>query len=156
MTSFDGINIFRPWQFGFTKTEGDWFHVDQADAALMNQTHRNDTLILLKCSGRQGRGRQGLQAVQGFVSLTDQNEFTGGLYVVRGSHRNHSHVAARQDVCSKGHLTLRTQESLDPEGLAIPSSNFQRLLPPSLVESYDGASQEVCHGTCCTCCCQVL
>ncbi|CAE7350272.1 unnamed protein product [Symbiodinium sp. CCMP2592] len=92
LTSFDGINIFRPWQFGFTKTEGDWFHVDQ------------------------GRGRQGLQAVQGFVSLTDQDEFTGGLYVVLGSHQNHR--------------------------LAISPSNFQRLLPPSLVEPRDGASQE--------------
>merc|ERR1711879_407068 len=70
LTSFDGINIFRPWHYGFQKTFGGWFHVDQ------------------------GRTKEGLHAVQGFVSLYDQHERTGGLVVVPGSHKRHAEVIA--------------------------------------------------------------
>eukprot|EP00933_Yihiella_yeosuensis_P044687 TRINITY_DN3994_c0_g4_i1.p1 TRINITY_DN3994_c0_g4~~TRINITY_DN3994_c0_g4_i1.p1 ORF type:complete len:348 (-),score=41.75 TRINITY_DN3994_c0_g4_i1:692-1735(-) len=74
LTSFDGVNIFRPWHSGrFPKTEGGWFHVDQ------------------------GKGRQGLHAIQGFLSLTQQDSTTGGLYIIPGSHLNHSRVVAWQD-----------------------------------------------------------
>ncbi|CAJ1368148.1 unnamed protein product, partial [Effrenium voratum] len=74
ITSFDGINVFRPWHAGFSKTEGGWFHVDQ------------------------GATQQGRCCVQGLVSLYDQNERTGGLVVKPKSHLRH------QELCelSKG------------------------------------------------------
>jgi ectoine hydroxylase-related dioxygenase (phytanoyl-CoA dioxygenase family) len=65
ITSFDGLNIFRPWHHGFQKTIGGWFHVDQ------------------------GRETRGFQCVQGLVSLFDQGPDTGGLVVLPGSHKHH-------------------------------------------------------------------
>lgn len=66
LTSFDGLNVFRPWHLG--KTVGGWFHVDQ------------------------GRLVVGRSCVQGFVSLTDQDLGTGGLMLVPGSHLFHDEV----------------------------------------------------------------
>lgn len=68
ITSFDGVNVFRPWHHGFQKTSGGWFHVDQ------------------------GRTMRNLQCVQGFVSLTNQGADTGGLVVIPGSHKHHDEV----------------------------------------------------------------
>lgn len=66
ISAFDGFNVFLPWHHGFKKTQIGWLHSDQ------------------------GHAKQGLHAIQGFVSLTDQNATTGGLHVIPGSH--HSHV----------------------------------------------------------------
>lgn len=72
LTSFDGGNVFRPWHVPlkdskseFAKTRSGWFHVDQ------------------------GRKLQGLQCVQGIVTLTDVNARTGGFCCIPGSHRDH-------------------------------------------------------------------
>jgi len=71
IVSFDAISVFRPWhhkRYQMCKTHGSWFHVDQ------------------------GRSKEGLQCVQGFVSLTDQDTTTGGLVVVPGSHKKHAQL----------------------------------------------------------------
>lgn len=64
LVSFDGCGIFRNWHYNPKwKTAGGWYHVDQ------NPVVKPD-----RC------------CVQGFVSLTNQNEKTGGLIVVPNSH----------------------------------------------------------------------
>lgn len=65
LTSFDGFNIFLPWQYGFQKTMAGWLHADQ------------------------GHRKQGLHGVQGFVALNAQDASTGGFLVVPGSHHLH-------------------------------------------------------------------
>lgn len=71
LTSFDGGNIFRPWhnlklaEKEHLKTSTGWFHVDQGK-----------TLI-------------GFHCIQGLVSLTDCNQYTGGFCVIPGSHLHH-------------------------------------------------------------------
>lgn len=75
LTSFDGANVFRPWQrteFCFAKTLGGWYHVDQ------------------------GRGKSGLESVQGFVSLFDANASTGGFVVIPGSQKRHGELVRHQ------------------------------------------------------------
>jgi hypothetical protein len=63
LVSFDGCGIFRDWRYNPTwKTNGGWNHVDQ-----------NPKLKPDQC------------CVQGFVSLTDQSEKTGGLIVYPGT-----------------------------------------------------------------------
>lgn len=81
LVSFDGANIFRPWNHGFRKTTCGWWHVDQ------------------------GAAKQGRHAVQGFVSLSAASAETGGLTVVPGSHLRHGEVVEDQanpsvDYCS--------------------------------------------------------
>ncbi|CAB9500770.1 Phytanoyl-CoA dioxygenase (PhyH) [Seminavis robusta] len=67
LTSFDGINVFRPWQYkpGW-KTRDGWSHVDQ------------------------GFKLQGFHCVQGLVTLTDATTMTGGFVAVPKSHKFHS------------------------------------------------------------------
>jgi len=75
LSSFDAANIFRPWQherFGFTRTHGGWYHLDQ------------------------GRGAPGFQSVQGLVTLLDVDASTGGLVVVPGSHKKHEDLVRYQ------------------------------------------------------------
>eukprot|EP00746_Dinoflagellata_sp_MGD_P004688 gnl/MRDRNA2_/MRDRNA2_109067_c0_seq1.p1 gnl/MRDRNA2_/MRDRNA2_109067_c0~~gnl/MRDRNA2_/MRDRNA2_109067_c0_seq1.p1 ORF type:complete len:405 (+),score=72.13 gnl/MRDRNA2_/MRDRNA2_109067_c0_seq1:92-1306(+) len=72
LVSFDGGAIFRPWNHGFRKTIGGWWHVDQ------------------------GRGKKGLHAVQGFISLYDADSRTGGLTVVPKSHLRFDEVVEDQ------------------------------------------------------------
>ena len=67
ITSFDGINVFRPWRRKPEwKTLGGWTHVDQ------------------------GRSKLGFHCVQGLVTITDSTPETVGLVVVPGSHNYHS------------------------------------------------------------------
>lgn len=74
ITSFDGGNVFRPWDSACPETEGrktrgGWWHVDQ------------------------GRTKLGARhAVQGLVSLFDAGPASGGLCVVPGSHARHAEV----------------------------------------------------------------
>ncbi|UJR29197.1 hypothetical protein I4U23_010411 [Adineta vaga] len=59
LVSFDGCGIFRDWRYNpIWKTSGGWNHVDQ-----------NPKIKPDRC------------CIQGFISLTDQNETTGGLIV---------------------------------------------------------------------------
>ncbi|CAF0891011.1 unnamed protein product [Rotaria sordida] len=64
VVSFDGCGIFRDWRYNpIWKTTGGWNHVDQ------NPKVKPD-----RC------------CVQGLISLTDQNEKTGGLIVYPRTH----------------------------------------------------------------------
>ena len=75
ITSFDGINLYRPWKYNINwKTSGKWWHVDQNSR--------------LKTS-------KGFQSVQGLVSLMDATPEVGGLCVIPGTHKLH------EQVCSK-------------------------------------------------------
>ncbi|CAD7968362.1 unnamed protein product [Amoebophrya sp. A25] len=71
ITSFDALGIFRPWQHGCgPKTiSRKWLHVDQ---------------------GRELAGKK--VGIQGLVTLYDQTEATGGLYLVPGSHKHHEEL----------------------------------------------------------------
>lgn len=63
LVSFDGCGVFRDWRYNPQwKTKGGWFHVDQ------NPVAKPD-----RC------------CVQGFVSLTNQTDKTGGLVVIPNS-----------------------------------------------------------------------
>lgn len=64
LVSFDGCGTFRDWRYNSTwKTKDGWEHVDQ-----------NPKIKPSRC------------CIQGLVSLTDQNEQTGGLVVYPGTH----------------------------------------------------------------------
>jgi hypothetical protein len=64
LVSFDGCGVFRNWHYNPKwKTNGGWYHVDQNPIQKPN-----------RC------------CIQGFVSLTNQNETTGGLIVVPKTH----------------------------------------------------------------------
>ena len=64
LVSFDGCGVFRDWRYNPTwKTNGGWNHVDQ-----------------------NPKEKPGRCCIQGFVSLTDQNEKTGGLIVYPRTH----------------------------------------------------------------------
>lgn len=64
LVSFDGCGIYRDWRFDPQwKTKAAWYHVDQ------NPVHKPD-----RC------------CIQGFLSLTNQNENTGGLLVFPRTH----------------------------------------------------------------------
>ena len=72
LTSFDGANVFRPWNDRPEwRTDGGWYHVDQ------------------------GTAKQGCHCVQGLLTLTDASYHTGGLVVVPGSHHAHADLCAR-------------------------------------------------------------
>ncbi|CAF3425921.1 unnamed protein product [Rotaria socialis] len=71
LVSFDGCGIFRDWRYDATwKTKGGWFHVDQ------NPVCKPD-----RC------------CIQGFVSLTNQNENTGGFIAIPNSHLRFAELA---------------------------------------------------------------
>ncbi|GAB5370269.1 hypothetical protein AAMO2058_001478100, partial [Amorphochlora amoebiformis] len=65
LVSFDGFGAFRPWAYDKRwKTRGGWFHVDQ------NPYYK-----------------PGMHCVQGLVSMFPSTEYTGGLTVISGSHK---------------------------------------------------------------------
>ncbi|UJR09465.1 hypothetical protein I4U23_013703 [Adineta vaga] len=65
LVSFDGCGIYRDWRYNSQwKTKAGWYHVDQNPVLKPN-----------------------LCCFQGFVSLTDQNETTGGLIVFPRTHQ---------------------------------------------------------------------
>jgi len=72
LVSFDGCNVFRPWQHGFRKTQCGWWHTDQ------------------------GRAKKGRHSVQGFVSLHAADGATGGLTVLPRSHARHQEALEDQ------------------------------------------------------------
>eukprot|EP00558_Chaetoceros_sp_UNC1202_P008450 CAMPEP_0197238956 /NCGR_PEP_ID=MMETSP1429-20130617/5455_1 /TAXON_ID=49237 /ORGANISM="Chaetoceros sp., Strain UNC1202" /LENGTH=439 /DNA_ID=CAMNT_0042698247 /DNA_START=3 /DNA_END=1322 /DNA_ORIENTATION=+ len=68
LCSFDGANVFRPWQFKSEwKTRGGWFHVDQ---------------------NAYNPGKSGRTCVQGLLTLTKADEHSGGLTVIPKSHND--------------------------------------------------------------------
>lgn len=71
LTSFDGCGIYRDWRYNPSwKTQGGWNHVDQ------NPIKKQD-----RC------------CIQSLVSLTDQNEKTGGLIVYPKTHLNFTQLS---------------------------------------------------------------
>jgi len=75
ITSFDGSNLFRPWQYKEQwRTEGQWWHVDQ---------------------NAKRKESRGLQSVQGLVSLMDCDETVGGLCVIPKTHFIHDELCHR-------------------------------------------------------------
>lgn len=75
LVSFDGGGAFRPTHTRpDLRTMGGWWHCDQ------------------NC---RNPGRQGRVCVQGLVTLTVANEWTGGLCVVPGSHKHHDAYCRR-------------------------------------------------------------
>jgi hypothetical protein len=75
IVSFDGGNVFRPWERNPDwRTQGSWWHVDQNAFT---------------------PGRDGRKCVQGFVTFTDATPATGGLCVAPGSHKQHKEVCER-------------------------------------------------------------
>jgi hypothetical protein len=86
LTSFDGSGVFRDWRYNPTwKTNGGWNHVDQ------NPKVKPD-----KC------------CIQGLVSLTDQNEKTGGLIVYPGTHLNFTKLS---DVTKRSNDFVKVSDS---------------------------------------------
>ncbi|CAF1003491.1 unnamed protein product [Didymodactylos carnosus] len=66
LVSYDGCSVFRPSAYNPTwQTEGGWYHVDQ-----------------------NPKEKPGKECIQGLFSVLDQNETTGGLVVVPGSHKH--------------------------------------------------------------------
>jgi hypothetical protein len=64
LVSFDGCGVYRDWRYDSKwKTKAGWYHVDQNPISKPN-----------RC------------CIQGFVSLTNQNETTGGLIVFPDTH----------------------------------------------------------------------
>lgn len=85
LTSFDGANVFRPWrqeEFGFSRTLGGWYHVDQ------------------------GKGLPGLESVQGFVSLLDADASTGGFVVIPRSHWRHDELTRYQHTVGINYISV--------------------------------------------------
>lgn len=78
ITSFDGVNVFRPWKKEKSwRTKGSWWHVDQ------NAYHED---------------KRGRVCVQGFVSYTPANSISGGLCVLAGSHKYHTEMCLRNEL----------------------------------------------------------
>jgi len=74
ITSFDAINVFRPYaKHNELKTRGGWLHLDQN-------------------SYPPGKGKSGKQCIQGLVTMLDANSNTGSLVVVPGSHLRHDEI----------------------------------------------------------------
>jgi hypothetical protein len=73
ISSFDATGAFRPsfGRYAEWKTAPVWFHTDQSPV------------------------KQGRHAVQGFVSLFDSDQTTGGLVVLPGSHLRHQNYTNR-------------------------------------------------------------
>mmetsp|Transcript_15972 Transcript_15972/g.24552 ORF Transcript_15972/g.24552 Transcript_15972/m.24552 type:complete len:448 (+) Transcript_15972:41-1384(+) len=75
ITSFDGCNLYRPWQYhGGWRTKGKWWHLDQ--------------------NARRSESR-GKQSIQGLLALTDGDETTGGLCVIPKTHLVHDQLCER-------------------------------------------------------------
>jgi len=79
LVSFDGFNIFLPYLLNPEwLTKGGWYHVDQ---------------------NAIGKGqKKGRHCVQGFVTLTEATEHTGGLVVIPGSHLQHTEMCERIEI----------------------------------------------------------
>ena len=84
ISSFDGANVFRPFQRGIgERTVGGWWHVDQ------------------------GGARRGRHAVQGLVALSPQSAASGGLCVVPGSHKWHGSLCEDQIDPTTDYVTVQ-------------------------------------------------
>ncbi|CAF1026016.1 unnamed protein product [Adineta steineri] len=80
LVSFDAAGCFRDWHINpFWKTVSGWYHCDQNPMEKSN-----------RCS------------IQGFVSLTDNDESTGGLVVVPQSHKHFDELRSIADKNNAG------------------------------------------------------
>lgn len=112
LVSFEGFSFFPPVEhegdFGTPLAEG-WFHTDQ-----------------------NGVSRPGLQTIQSFVSLYDQDASTGAFLVVPGSHEHHGALTARVRAARPG--TPDDQQFL----LVPPDDPLLTAAPPTLVRCRAG------------------
>ncbi|CAF1044398.1 unnamed protein product [Adineta steineri] len=91
LVSFDAAGCFRDWRINPSwKTVSGWYHCDQNPMEKSN-----------RCS------------IQGFVSLTDNDESTGGLVVVPQSHK---HFDELRSIADKNNAVMITQ---NPSSAAI-------------------------------------
>jgi len=82
ITSFDAVNVFRPWTEALEmKTRGGWLHLDQ--------------------NSYGPAGKRGKHCIQGLVTLLDANGSTGSLVVVPGSQNRHQELCDRAK-CATG------------------------------------------------------
>jgi hypothetical protein len=96
LVSFEGCGIFRDWSYNERwKTENGWNHVDQNPNSKPN-----------RC------------CIQGFVSLTDQNESTGGLIVYPKSHLRFNELRGLGNK-SRDFIFIPSTHSIFDEGRAV-------------------------------------
>ena len=92
ITSFDGVNVFRPWVKESTwKTKGGWWHVDQ---------------------NGYFEDRRGRISVQGLVSYTAASKVTGGLCVLAGSHKKFTEMCLRNEIAYMEGNYLKADETI--------------------------------------------
>ena len=102
ITSFDGVNVFRPWVNEQSwKTRGSWWHVDQ--------------------NGYFEDRRQRI-SVQGFVAYTSASEMTGGFCVLAGSHKQFTEMSLRNE------LSYMEGNYLKADDIILNESGFEKRL----------------------------
>eukprot|EP00755_Sulcionema_specki_P003236 Sspe_Gene.27335::Locus_11716_Transcript_2_2_Confidence_0.667_Length_1138::g.27335::m.27335 len=110
VTSFDGGNVFRPWQYNPDWiTLGGWWHVDQ------------------------GPTKRGRHAVQGLVTLYDADEGTGGLCVIPKSHQHHAALLKNLKGDGDFHPIPETEPLLNTESQLVAAKGGDLLLWDSRV-----------------------
>eukprot|EP00299_Pterocystis_sp_00344_P014370 c7111_g1_i6.p1 GENE.c7111_g1_i6~~c7111_g1_i6.p1 ORF type:complete len:314 (-),score=48.73 c7111_g1_i6:40-981(-) len=101
ITSFDGANAFRPWQFNEEwKTVGGWYHTDQ-----------------------NAMRSSGFQCAQGLVTLFDVTAETGGFVAVPQSHNHHTDVCLRAGATTRSHDFIQIKAK-DPVFTACPAPSM--------------------------------
>lgn len=102
ITSFDGVNVFRPWvKEKKWQTKGGWWHVDQ-NGYFENRRERI--------------------SVQGLVSYTATTSVTGGLCVIAGSHKKFTQM------CLRNELAYMEGNYLKADEIMINDSDFEKRL----------------------------
>jgi hypothetical protein len=102
LTSFDGVNVFRPWvKENSWKTKGGWWHVDQ--------------------NGYFEERRQRI-SVQGLVAYTAATAVTGGLCVLAGSHKKFVEMSLRNELAYMEGNYLKADETI------LNDSEFEKRL----------------------------
>mmetsp|Transcript_24768 Transcript_24768/g.49273 ORF Transcript_24768/g.49273 Transcript_24768/m.49273 type:complete len:418 (-) Transcript_24768:48-1301(-) len=110
LCSFDGANVFRPWQYDSNwKTRGGWYHVDQNAYNL---------------------GKSDRSCVQGLVTLERCDEHTGGLVVLPGSHKHFAGVCERN---AQKPIMERGENLLDFVRIRRNDDEILRGVNPSLI-----------------------
>lgn len=80
LTSFDGASLLRPGM-GWDKSK-EWFHTDQGAKVTVTKE--------VEGAFERYGGEKKFRCVQGILNLRDCGEDDGGLYVAKGSHKQHA------------------------------------------------------------------
>lgn len=107
IASLDCLSMFRPWGLAEAepswRTRGAWWHVDQTVDTRTNE------------AGQEVGGTQ-REYIQGFVTIVDTSEESGGFAVVDGSHVNFAELdadeVARAAACATGIIPALTKGDL--------------------------------------------